>query len=371
MKLLHTADVHIGAAFKGLGEKGREQRRQIRETFRKVIETALSEKVDLVLIAGDLFDGNVQGKDDIDFVVEQLRRLGDTPACLIGGTHDYIGANSALKKCGFDESARNVRLLDSDRPFVRFDDLDLTVYGFSLTSNKGRRNPVKDLSAEGRSRFNVGMVHGSFDTGQVDRDDWVFTAQDIEASGLNYLACGHWHSYFDIPTKRTRALYPGSPELIAIDQKDSGNIVIVNIDQAGAVRTDKRKVGRRRYEKLSLDAEMAFAGDNLKQELSKRADPDLIMDVEISGMVDLEGKRDLDNLVEDLEDRFFRLRIVDNSHIKLGAIDPSRYPENVTIGKFVRLMQERIASSEGPEKATAENALELGVALLSGKEVLK
>jgi exonuclease SbcD len=371
MKFLHTADVHIGAGFKGLGNRGKEQRRQIRETFKKVIDTALSEKVDLVLIAGDLFDSNLQGQDDTDLVIEQFKRLKDIPVCLIGGTHDLIGPNSVLKKCRFNEILENAHLLDKDKPFMIFNDLELTVYGVSLASNKGRRSPLKDLPSEGRSKFNIAMVHGSYDTGRVEKDDWVFSSEEIESSGLNYLACGHWHSYFEIPTKKTKALYPGSPEWIAIDQTDSGNIVIVQMDASGSIRTEKRKIGKRRYEKLVLDADKAFSGDALKIALSKKTDPDLIMDVEISGMVDLEIKNDLGPLFEELEDKFFRLRFVDNSHIKLGEIDPSKYPENVTIGKFVRLMQEKIRSAKEAERSIAEESLELGVALLSGKEVLK
>jgi len=360
MKLLHTADVHIGAGFKGLGARGKEQRKQLKETFKKVIDAAMSEKVDVVLISGDLFDSNNQGQAEIDFVVDQFKKLEgkSIPVCLIGGTHDYIGPNSVLRKC---VSPDNVHLLSEEKQFAKFDDLDLTVYGVSLTSNKGRKSPLKNFPSDSRSKFNVGMVHGSFDTGQVDRDDWVFSASEIESTGLDYLACGHWHSYFEIPTKKVKAAYSGSPELIAIDQKDSGNVVMAEIGDK--VRIEKLKVGKRRHEKIVLDADV----DTLKKELSKKAHPDLIMDVEIRGLKNIETKIDL----ADWEDKFFRIRVKDNSHVKLDEIDPSKYPENVTIGKFVRSMKERIDGSSEEEKAVAEEALQLGVALLSGKEVLK
>jgi len=382
MKFLHTADVHIGARFRGLGARGKEQRKQIKDTFKKVIDTAISENVDAVLISGDLFDSNVQGQDDIDFVIEQFRRLEgkDISVCLIGGTHDFISPNSVLKKSKFNEALKNTHLLNGTSPFVKLQDLDLTVYGISLTSNKSPKSPLKNFPSNDRSKFNVGLIHGSFDTGQVDKDDWVFTSGEIESNGLNYLACGHWHSYFEIPTKKVKALYPGSPELIAIDQKDSGNVVIVEIDGSGRVKTQKKKVGKRKFEKLVIDAEKAFKSDYLKIELSKKADPDLILDVEVVGMKEAMKESSLreysswqvDRLSEELEDKFFRFRIKDNSHIKLNEIDPSKYPENVTIGKFVRSMQEKIQTAENEEqKSIAEEALQLGVALLSGKEVLK
>jgi exonuclease SbcD len=56
LKILHTADIHLGAKFSGLGSKGDSQREQLRATFKNVIATAINERVNIVLIAGDLFD---------------------------------------------------------------------------------------------------------------------------------------------------------------------------------------------------------------------------------------------------------------------------------------------------------------------------
>ena len=56
LKILHTADIHLGAKFSGLGNKGASQREQLRATFKNVIATAINERVNIVLIAGDLFD---------------------------------------------------------------------------------------------------------------------------------------------------------------------------------------------------------------------------------------------------------------------------------------------------------------------------
>jgi len=364
MKFLHTADVHIGARFKGLGTRGKEQRKQLKETFKRVIDTAISEKVDVVLISGDLFDSNVQGQAEIDFVIEQFKKLESKSisVCLIGGTHDYISPNSVLKKAKFREILKNTYLLDKEKPFKKFDDLDLTVYGISLTSNKSPNSPLKNFPTNNRSKFNIGMIHGSFDTGQVDKHDWVFSSGEIEATGLDYLACGHWHSFFEIPTKNVKAIYPGSPEMIAIDQKDSGNVVIFETDKP----IKKIKIGKRKYQKLVLDA----AKSSLSKEILKHADPDLILDVEINGFVDIDSKQKLDE--EELSEKFFRLRITDNSHVKLDQIDETKYPENLTIGKYVRIMKDKIDSAgSDEEKSVAEEALQLGVALLSGKEILK
>ncbi len=85
VRLLHTADVHLGAKFLGLGDKGATQREQIRASFRKLISQAITENVDIVLIAGDLFDANQQPRMNVDLVVEQfglnLTRFNKPPYC--------------------------------------------------------------------------------------------------------------------------------------------------------------------------------------------------------------------------------------------------------------------------------------------------
>jgi len=66
LKILHTADIHLGAKFSGLGNKGDSQREQLRTTFKNIIATAIDERVNIILIAGDLFNANQQPQKNID-----------------------------------------------------------------------------------------------------------------------------------------------------------------------------------------------------------------------------------------------------------------------------------------------------------------
>ena len=95
MKFLHTSDVHIGAKFEMLGDKAREHREQLKKTFSKIVEVAIEEKVNLFLIAGDLFDSNNPSPKNIKFVQEKFSKLTaeKIKICLIPGNHDYELAN--------------------------------------------------------------------------------------------------------------------------------------------------------------------------------------------------------------------------------------------------------------------------------------
>lgn len=77
LRLLHTADVHLGARHADLGDRAATQRERQFAAFVATIDLALAEKVDLVLIAGDLFDSNVQPRRSVERAASQLRRLVD------------------------------------------------------------------------------------------------------------------------------------------------------------------------------------------------------------------------------------------------------------------------------------------------------
>ncbi|HET7181153.1 MAG TPA: DNA repair exonuclease, partial [Candidatus Limnocylindrales bacterium] len=90
LRLLHTADVHLGARHTDLGDRAATQRERQFAAFVATVDLALAEKVDLVLIAGDLFDSNVQPRRSVERAAAQLKRLVDARIRIViaPGTHD-------------------------------------------------------------------------------------------------------------------------------------------------------------------------------------------------------------------------------------------------------------------------------------------
>jgi predicted MPP superfamily phosphohydrolase len=97
LRLLHTADVHLGARHTDLGEQAAAQRERQFAAFKATIDLALAEKVDIVLIAGDLFDSNSQPKRSVDRVVAELKRLAESKirTVIIPGTHDVYAPTTS------------------------------------------------------------------------------------------------------------------------------------------------------------------------------------------------------------------------------------------------------------------------------------
>ena len=89
MKFIHIADVHLGARPEREQTFGRIREQEIKETFQRVIDHANKQQVDLLLIAGDLFDQppTQQELREVDYL---LSRLNHTRTVLIAGNHDHL-----------------------------------------------------------------------------------------------------------------------------------------------------------------------------------------------------------------------------------------------------------------------------------------
>jgi DNA repair exonuclease SbcCD nuclease subunit len=388
LRLLHTADVHLGARHADLGEQAAAQRERQFAAFKATVDLAIAEPVDIVLIAGDLFDSNTQPKRSVDRVAAELKRLvaARIRTVIIPGTHDVYDRASLYRihdlaaMAGSTVDDDLVTVLTPDRPSVHLSACDVIVHGPVFATKRAPHSPLRDLKVTpgGEATWHVGMVHGSLSIpDRTDRDEVVVTRAEIEATGLDYLALGHWHSTQQGKAGSTTYAYSGAPEPVAVTQDGAGNVLLVSLDEAGGERVvtiDERTVGRTRFEKLDVDAATLPGQAELLQQLASRADPDLVLDVRITGVRPDELDLSTDEVEDQLRGSFLKVRVRDTS---LPALTQGNLPSPDTIpGAFIRNVEGRIAELEadGSESAVAEAAdlrdvLGLGRLLLAGHEV--
>jgi exonuclease SbcD len=370
LKILHTADIHLGAKFLGLVNKSDSQREQLRTTFKNIIATAIYERVNIILIAGDLFNANQQPQGNIDLVIEQFNLLGanNIPICLIPGTHDSLDSSSIYKKVDFKGKCSNLTIFtDENISFREYPSLDLTVYGKPNLSNRSYISPLKGLKRSTSSKFHVAMAHGSFYIPEkIAEDDHVFKLEEIKASGMDYLALGHWHRVYSC-SEKPPAWYSGPPEWIP-DQRERGTVLFVSLLDSSEVKVEPKKLGLRDYDEIEIDVSEIQDLATLKARISDRENRNLIRRVTLKGLRDAELIANPEELENELRERFFHLSVVDESHPKLEEVTEDQ--ERLIRNRFIKLMKGQIEGLEGEEKETAENALQYGIALLDGKEVL-
>lgn len=374
LKLLHTADIHLGAPFRNLGDKGKDIRRALRETFSSLLQLAADERADLVLIAGDLFDSNDVSSDLVDFVTSEFRKAR-IPVCILPGTHDCLVKNSIYRDARF-QGIPNMHIFTDEKASSKvYPELDLTVHARANLSNQSRVSPLEGIRPNPATRFNVVMAHGSIRIESKSApDDYPVALEEINASGMNYVALGHWHTPQDFSRGNTTAWYCGTPENLGFDGRSPvGQALLVILDNGGndGVKVEPRQTGRYTWKEISLDASELADEAALAGRLMPHAGTRSLLKVKLTGLAHLDFIPDEERIREMLSEYFYHVVVDTRSvHLMESEIDPAAYPANTVTGRFLRLMRDKIQAAPDEGKQEYEEALQVGLALLKGRKIL-
>ncbi len=369
IKLLHTADQQLGVKFSGFGDKGRHLRQAVKESLRTTVDLALAERVDLVLIAGDLFDSNAVSRNLVDEALVQLKRLAPVPVCILPGTHDCYDASSVYRRPEFQNKS-NIHIFTDETAAIPFPDLDLTVYGRANLSPTGTESPLTGLAKNQDTECHVALAHGEIAIqGKSAGYYYPVEPREIAASKMNYVALGHWHRLADFSQGSVKAFYCGAPETLSFEEgEDSGFVLLVSIDGSGT-HVDERRVGKFLWKTFELTVETFEDEKELVEEIQKQADPSTLLRVRLKGLKPLAWDVSEERLLEMLGDSFFHLEVsTEDMSSSLGRIPIGNFPEVSVIGQFLRLMEKRLEAADPAEKRVLEEALQRGFALLNGRE---
>ncbi|HEY3247656.1 MAG TPA: DNA repair exonuclease [bacterium] len=370
IRLLHVADVHLGKTFKMLGRRGAEQRRALQAAFERTVGMAIERQVQAVLIAGDLFDTPKPSDPSVRFVAGQLRALDDAgiASVLIAGNHDLGGDGRVGAAEQLSGASSRLQLVGGEPELYRLPEHDLTIVARSALP--GQSHPLSGWPDYRPSRFVVGVAHGStFRSGQVEGPH-VIHPQDIKNLQLDYLALGDWHSAFEILPPPAAAWYAGAPEWLGFDQPGSGQVLLIEIEEAGAARVTPVQIGQRRSMRREFDAAQVDE-PALRAALAADADAELVYEAILTGLMPLHRTVNAEALEQEFTDRFFRLRITNKSRVWLDEAALEAFSTQTVLGQFVHLMRERITAASDAERPVLEEALQVGAAVVSGRrEVL-
>jgi DNA repair exonuclease SbcCD nuclease subunit len=243
----------------------------------------------------------------------------------------------------------------------------MTVHGFVFPTKRAPRSPLAGFTAPkdgdgGKPRpWQVGMIHGSMPIpGKFEQDEVLFTEEEVAASGLDYLALGHWHSFREGRAGGTAWAYSGAPEPVALDQDGAGQVLLVELerrDGKATVTVQAKPVGQTRFTKLELDAAAIASQAELVKTLREHAGADTVLDVRLVGVKRDSLDLNVDELEKQLQGSFMRIRVRDASTTPLpeGPLAPA----DTILGAFVRDYGTRIAEAElRTDAATAEELRE-------------
>ncbi|MCD8023031.1 MAG: DNA repair exonuclease [Lachnospiraceae bacterium] len=240
MRLMHIADVHLGAAPDHGYVWSKDRGRELWETFRQCISDANEKKVDLLLIAGDLFHRQPQARElkEVNYLFSTLE---NTVVALIAGSHDDLMTGSAY----LDDPGNQivVCLFSEECERVRLPDLKTEIYGFSYHSQEITEPLYDEIAAKKSDYFKILLAHGG------DAQHIPIRRDRLENAGFDYIALGHIHK----PQVfiRNLAMYAGATE--PIDCNDIGpHGYIIGEVQRRKVKLSFVEKAHRQYQKVDV-----------------------------------------------------------------------------------------------------------------------
>ncbi len=353
MRILHTADLHLGSALntKLSPEKIKERRVELFTTLENMAGNADLHGAEAFIIAGDLFDTKRLTSRDIDRVIGIIASHPKTVFLYLSGNHE----KNALAESG-RELPDNLKIFGKDWTYFTYG--NVTVAGRSELS----ADMFKTLEVIPTQKTIV-VLHGALGDKSDENTVGLREAREL---GIDYIALGHYHSYgtYEVDDRCT-AVYSGTPEGRGFDECGTKGYVVID--------TDGRRVSHRFYPvakrtvhlvnvDISYLCSRGEIQDAVDEQLRRISSTDIVR-VLLSGRRPQNLFPDREQLLARYKDRFYYFEIKDESRTD---IDPEAYKYDKSLkGEFIRLC---IADTELSDE-DREEVIRAGICALLGEDI--
>lgn len=351
MKLLHAADLHLDSPFTGQPE-GAALKKALLKIPGQLARLCRREGCQLVLLAGDLFDGPWT-RESLEALQDALEEMG-VPVFISPGNHDFCGPSSPYLGQVWPE---NVHIFTSPSiTSVVLPELDCKIYGAGYD---GIDCPplLEGFRAEGEERYHIALLHA--DPGQAASPYCPVTAPQVRESALDYLALGHIHKAGSFRAGQTLCAWPGCAMGRGWDEPGEKGVLIVTLD--GTAQARAVPLEGPRFHHLQVEA-----GDDpqtaLGTVLPALGNGDYYR-VELTGEAE---KVELPTLCAAFS-RFPHLELVDRT---VPPLDIWRCTDEDTLeGVYFRSLRAAMEGADPEERRVLELAARICRQILDGREV--
>ncbi len=362
LKFIHAADFHLDSAFAALpAGRAAERRRESRELPFRLADYVNSHGVQLVLLAGDLFDSAAPYRETGEALAEALGRM-KARVFAAPGNHDWYGPGSLWVTADWPENVHIFR--ESALASVDLPDLGVAVHGAAFTSPEQGTSLLAGFAAPEDGRVHLGVLHGEIDPAE-DRYD-PLRREEIAASGLAYLALGHIHKRGEPKAYGgTLCAWPGCAEGRGFDELGEKGFYEGVID-GGRVSLSFVPFARRRYEILNVDVTGRSPREAVEDALSGDM-ADGLYRILLTGETG-EGGADARALETALAGRFYALEVRD--HTRVASDVWARAGEDSLRGLFLRELRAKWeAAGDEAEREAVTQAVRFGLAALDHRDL--
>lgn len=368
IRLLHTADWQIGKCY---GQFEADEAALLAEarftTVERLAALALERHVDLVLVAGDVFDAQGVADKTLHRLFHAMKGFAG-PWILIPGNHD-----AGLAESVWTRAARLQAIPDNVHVCLKAEPWLLATPGVAiLPAPLTQRHTHADLTEwfagadtpAGMAR--IGLAHGSVQgilAEEIDSANPIAAGRAAQA-GLDYLALGDWHGTRQVDA---RTWYSGTPETDRFKANDSGQALLVELAGPGAPAVvTPVATGQYRWQSLAMTLQVASDIDQVRAQLAALGPTDVVK-LELSGQTDLAGYRRLQEAVGQTQGRVRSLQAdLSALHLEPTDADIDALQADGYLGEVIAELR---AGQDGAEADQARDALALLAGILDERRV--
>jgi DNA repair protein SbcD/Mre11 len=251
-RFLHTADLHLDSPLKSLALRSEDLRAEVanatRQAFLRIIETCLERKLDALLIAGDLYDGEIRDMATPLFLGREFRRLDEAGirVFLIGGNHD--AASTVTRSLSLPE---NVKRFSTKGETVRLEAHGVAIHGMSFAEPAAPKSLLPFYPAPVDGMVNVGMLHTSIGGSEAHSVYAPCSLAELVRHGYDYWALGHIHKR-QVHHERPFVVMPGMPQGRDIGESGPKSATLVTISDDGNIALEEIPTSIASFERVEI-----------------------------------------------------------------------------------------------------------------------
>lgn len=350
MKIIHTADIHLGSKFTSFPQEIRKQRQaELKATFANMVEYAKNNNVSIIMLCGDIFDSNTPSKKDKEFFYSIIKENKDIDFLYLKGNHDILAS--------YEETYSNLKLFSNEWESYTYG--DVVISGLEIRPlNKTSYYSTLNLDP---TKKNIVMLHGQI--GDSLNSD--INLKKLQNKNIDYLALGHIHKVSEGKLdNRGKYVYCGCLEGRGFDETKRHGFYLLDIDKYN-LKYEFVDFASRTIHEVNVDISPCLNLNEIKNKINSDISfiSKDIYKINLVGELNFDVSFNTQDIKSLLEDKAFYLDVSDKTTRK---IDVLKYKNDISIrGEFVRL----VMSKNDLTEVEKNKIISLGLKTLDREEV--
>lgn len=357
MKLIHCADLHLDSRMETnlTVEQAKERKAELLNTFERLVDYAAKNAVEVVIIAGDMFDTAYVATSTKNRVLNAVRRHSEIDFLYLSGNHDESNFIANL-----DEVPANLKIFGDRWTTYSYPAVEIT----GMVTNANNAKDMYRTLALRPEKLNIVVLHGQITESATDKGENL-SLKLLQNHAIDYLALGHIHSFTaGVLDQRGQYCYAGCLEGRGFDECGEKGFVLLEITD-GKMRTEFVPFATRQLIELPFDVTEYtdwFAVETAVLKQVQKLPSKNLLKVVLTGKYPVQMEKHTLVLEQKLRQQFYFAKVKDETTL---AVNSQEFLHDVSLrGEFVR----QVMASELSETEKSQT-IEIGLRALAGEDL--